>query len=383
MDPSDKPYKARFAAQMMAAATVLAETAPDDFRRRSLARPVFVYGHEFLRWARQAKNELKSKPSQRQRVARLEELLRALGERDWPSYEVIRHRIAAHRQPLAPDAIDDLQLGAEFWNDISSPALRILCEDARDIWNELAGGFSMPRLESFPPISPELSKAIDDRGYEPVPEGVAAGVGSFDLTRSDAVAAIQGGDLGQCLRQVVDAIRNIKLLSQLWLAVNGHEPYTYVLYSAIHVEICALHDLLFGGPSGSNEYGRPLIELLAADGGSPALPLLEAARQKVPQPAMDSVRHVRAKIGARVDDQMTHNDLLGLLRGADPNHLNATIDHLFSSVEVVARADVLLRPLLMFDVHLSGLSRVDVPIDAKPFEAASMAEEPGETGPRG
>lgn len=95
---SETALKARYCAQMMAAASVLAGTAPDDFRRRVVARWVFVYCHEFIRRARRAKNELRGRGGMRDTVRELERALNELEKRDWRSYETIRHRIAAHRQ---------------------------------------------------------------------------------------------------------------------------------------------------------------------------------------------------------------------------------------------------------------------------------------------
>jgi hypothetical protein len=83
----ENALKARYAAQMMAATAVLAEAAPDDFRRRSIGRISFVYSHEFIRYARRAKNELRrSGLDQRDRVRRLNALLEQLDTRDWGPY---------------------------------------------------------------------------------------------------------------------------------------------------------------------------------------------------------------------------------------------------------------------------------------------------------
>jgi len=125
---SEIALKARYCAQMMAAAAVLAGTAPDDFRRRVLARHVFVYCHEFIRWARRAKNELRGRPQLRETVRELDRALNELERRDWGSYEDIRHRIAAHRQTLAATPTDAILRGGEMWNDISEATVRILSE---------------------------------------------------------------------------------------------------------------------------------------------------------------------------------------------------------------------------------------------------------------
>lgn len=69
---SEPALKARYCPQLMAAGCVLADTAPDDFHRRVLARPVLLYCHEFIRWARRAENELRSRPELRPTVKRVE-----------------------------------------------------------------------------------------------------------------------------------------------------------------------------------------------------------------------------------------------------------------------------------------------------------------------
>lgn len=82
----------------------------------------------------------------------------------------------------------------------------------------------MPRLEAFPPVSPELRKALDEAGFDAAPEGLVVGVGSFDATRPDAVGVRQEGELGERVRQLVDAIRTVQVLSLLLHATAGYEP---------------------------------------------------------------------------------------------------------------------------------------------------------------
>ncbi len=250
---SETALKVRYCAQMMAAASVLAGTAPDDFRRRVIGRWVFVYCHEFIRWARRAKNELRDR-SLRETVGELKRALDELETRDWGSYEDIRHRIAVHRQ-LAPGPLTtSIPQTNEMWTDISDATVRIVSEDARAIWNRIANAHSIPTLEDFPPISSELKAVLEERGYEAAPAGLVSGVGSFDATRDDAVFIIQGGDLGEQNRQVVDTVRNVRTLSQLWLAVNGHEPFWRVVLAATVTEACTLHDLIYGVAAGSSSH---------------------------------------------------------------------------------------------------------------------------------
>lgn len=367
---SEIALKARYCAQMMAAAAVLAGTAPDDFRRRVLARHVFVYCHEFIRWARRAKNELRGRPQLRESVRELERALNELELRDWGSYEDIRHRIAAHRQTLAATPTDAILRGGEMWNDISEATVRILSEDARAIWNRLAAVHDIPPLDSFPAISPELAAAIAERGYEPAPDGLISGVGSFDATRGDSFLAIQGGDLDEHNRQLVDAIRNVRTLSQLWLAVNGHDPYWRVVLAAMVTEACTLIDLIYGAPAASSNHDQvSLLELLERDEPrSPAISLLRLARQSLDSNALDDVRELRNRVGAHVDQQLSVSQITQRMQSFDAGHLNAVMDHGLDALKNAARAERLLSPVMLFDAALKGFSRAAPPEQALPYD---------------
>jgi hypothetical protein len=366
---SETALKTRYCAQMMAAATVLAGTAPDDFRRRALARWVFVYGHEFIRWARRAKNELRSQPEQRQTVRELERALDDLEKRDWGPYEDIRHRIAAHRQTIDSALTTSIPRGNELWTDISDDAVRVLSEDARAIWNRLAAVHGVPTLDSFPPISPELQTAIDDRGYEPARTGLVSGVGSFDATRDDAAFIIQGDELGEQNRQLIDAVRNVRTLSQLWLAVNGHEPFWRVVLASTVTEACTLVDLIYsvaGAASGHQQLS--LHALLERDEPrSAAIPVLRQGHQTLDTGALSHVRDLRNRIGAHVADDLSVAQITRMMQTFDPDALNAVIDNCFGVLTEAARVEPLLRPVLMHDATLSGFSLATPPEDARPY----------------
>lgn len=355
---------------MMAAASVLATTAPDDFRRRVVARWVFVYCHEFIRWARRAKNQLRARKDLRETVRGLERALDELEKRDWGSYEDIRHRIAAHRQSVPGPLTTSIPQTSEMWTDISDATVRILSDDTRAIWNRIAGVHGIPTLDSFPPISPELQTAIDERGYEPAPTGLLSGVGSFDATREDAAFIIQGGDLGEQNRQLVDAVRNIRTLSQLWLAVNGHEPFWRVVLAATVTEVCTLLDLIYGATGSKPGHQQPsLLELLERDDpSSRAIPVLRQRRQSLDSASIAHVRELRNRVGAHVDEHLSVNQITQTMQNFDPNALNAVIDNGFDTLTEAARAEPLLRPVLMFDAAMSGFSLAKPPEAARPYE---------------
>ncbi len=354
----ESPYRARMCAQFMAAAAILAFEAPDDFRRRIIARSVFVYAHEFLRWARRAKNDLKKRPKTRYAVRRLEPMLDRFDSHDYGPYEDVRHRITAHRQPIG-----DQVATAAAWLDITDATVRILAEDARAIWNELAAAYDMPRLERFPPVSEELRKALDEKGFERLSSGVLAGVGSFDDTRPDAVGVRQGGDLGERVRELVDAIRSVQVLSYLAAAVAGHEPYWRVIAAALAAEAATLVDLLYEQPSATPPEHRhaTLLELMRADPTAPALPIVEHGLATLDQGAVAHVRRLRHTIGAHVDDQRSVGELMRDLEAADKNAFNAVLDNAFATISDARAADPRLGLLRLVDATMTGLKRTDDP----------------------
>jgi hypothetical protein len=367
---SETALKARYCAQMMAAASVLARTAPDDYRRRVVARWVFVYCHEFIRWARRAKNELRRRNGLRETIRALELALDELEKRDWGSYEDIRHRIAAHRQAVPGPLTTSIPQTSEMWTDISDTTVRILSEDARAIWNQIAAVDGIPTLDRFPPISPELRAALDDRGYESARAGLVSGVGSFDATRDDAALIIQGGELGEQNRLLVDEVRNIRALSQLWLAVNGHEPYWRVVLAATVTEACTLFDLMYGAPAGTPGHQQPsLLELLKRDEPrSPAILILQQGHRSLDLPSLAHVRDLRNRIGAHVDEHLSVNQISQVMESFDPAALNSVIDNGFATLTQAARAELLLRPILMFDAAISGLTLAKPPEAARPYD---------------
>jgi hypothetical protein len=366
---SETALKARYCAQMMAAASVLAGTAPDDYRRRVVARWVFVYCHEFIRWARRAKNELRSRKGLRDTIRDLERPLDELEKRDWGSYENIRHRIAAHRQPVPGPLTTSIPRTSEMWTDISDTTVRILSEDARAIWNQIAEVHGIPTLDRFPPVSPELRAALDERGYETARAGLVSGVGSFDATREDAAFIIQGGELGEQNRLLVDAVRNIRTLSQLWLAVNGHEPFWRVVLAATVTEACTLLDLMYGGPAGPGHQQFSLLALLERDEPrSRAILVLRQGRHSLDSASLAHVRDLRNRIGAHVDEHLSVNQISQMMESFDPAALNSVIDNGSATLTRAARVELLLRSVLMFDAAISGLTLAKPPEAARPYD---------------
>lgn len=327
-----------------------------------------MYTHEFIRWARRAKNEAKQLKGTRQVVRDLEARLSRLENDDYEPYREIRHRISAHRQRFAADAADNIVATSTAWTDISDAAVRVLAEDAREIWNLLAAVYALPRLERFPPVAEELRAAIAEEVADTA-DGLRVGAGSFDHTRPDAMPLHQGGELGERARQIVDAIRNVQLLSRLWPIVDGHDPYWRVIVSATISETAALVDLVYEQPANTRPENRhpPLLELLAGDSHADGLPRVRAGFDALDLDAEAYVRRMRGAIGAHNDDHLSISDLMRELEAVDAEALNAVLDNVFTTLNEASRADVYLSLIRMANRSVSGINRLDQPEGARTY----------------
>jgi len=348
----------------MAATAVLAEQAPDDFRRRILARPAFVYGNEFLRWARRAKNDLKRLPDTRTTIRRLDSLLERFAQHDFGPYEEIRHRIAAHRQPLGANCGDQL-LTEAAWIDISDATVRILADDARTIWNGLADAYGLLRLDGFPPLSDGLGASIAKNGFDPAPGGLVPGVGSFDSRRPDAVGMRQGGELGERGRELVDSVRSVQVLSRLLTVVVNHEPYWRIVVAAIATETATLVDLLYEQPARTAPEHRhaPLVEILRREPATPGLAIVERGATSLDRVALEHVRELRRSIGAHVDEDQTVGQLMRAVETVKLSAVDAVVGNCFATISEAREADLRLAILRLIDRPITGLERVDDPPD--------------------
>jgi hypothetical protein len=365
---TDQAAKTQHCVRMMLAARVLAETAPDDFRKRIVARPVFSHVQAFLRWAPQVKNGLKKRKVDRALIHEIEVALKDLGERDFAHYEDVRHRIAAHRQAFVPLPQPELLADSEAWNDIDEAAVTILTDDATAIWNKLAPHTQLPKVSAPPELPEHVRLGIAERGYtgEQV-AGVRIGTGSFDETRPDTVTITQGGALGQRQRQIIDTIHSIETTGQLTPLLEG--DFQWITVTSGIVDLATLVDLCYEQPLNPMVQYAPLLELMRADGRSPALPLLERGYATLDRAAVVALRQLRNTVGAHIDDRRTMLQLEQDLRGFDVAGANRVLANISTTLAEASNDPAArLVHLKLFRGQMSDLRRVDRSELVKPYE---------------
>src|ERR1700733_4287198 len=190
----DIPEKTHHAVQMAVVARLLASAAPDPHRKRVIARYVFVYLDDVVRFAPAWRNQLLGAASTK---AAGESALPALTRlrNDWEHYEDVRNFIAAKRQPRDPrDPVTNEIDGFKLWADIGSLAVDALVDDAIEIYAQLASVTSAPHLDLDPTIPEAVVEALND--LDPVGEDAALEIvaTSFGADRAGAITLRMGGD---------------------------------------------------------------------------------------------------------------------------------------------------------------------------------------------
>ncbi len=191
---------------------------------------------------------------------------------------------------------------------------------------------------------------------------------------------MQGGELGELNRQIVDSLRSINLLTQLWVAVNGSEPYVRLVLGATITEACMLVDLTYGQPASTPPRHRQLslLEMLERDEPrSSAIPGLRAARDALRGDSLEHVRDLRNMFGAQIDDRVDLGTLLRTQETFDPAALNEVIESVGVALADAIRAERLLAPIKMHEASITGFDLAEPPPGARPYgDPPEGAEQP-------
>lgn len=211
----DAPAKTRRAVQMAIAARALAAAAGDAHRKRVVARYVFVYVDDVIKFAAPWRNRLRRIEATRAAADSAVPALNRL-RHDWKHYEDVRNYVGAKRQLRNPvdRAADELESFA-IWLDIGELAVGALVDDAVEIYAQLTAVDPLPPVDYNPQCSDELAaalNALDTIGEEGSVEVAAS---SFGADRPGAFPIRQGGDVGRLVPLMNDVAENIKTLQAL------------------------------------------------------------------------------------------------------------------------------------------------------------------------
>lgn len=284
-------------------------------------------------------------------------------------YASLRDRIAAHRQPIGTGGGANSWAAANrLWSEIDAPLVGVLVDDVLGIWRQFAPHvYQAPIVMRTVPvkIAAQLASAFPDSPRE----GLGVGVGSFDETRPGFISAVQGGDVGERLRQIADTIEHFEHLAKIANAVVGERSLQRLAVGGLVIETCGLVELVLDLPQGRTpaNYYPPLVEMLKAS--EPGEAALLAGKSGLDHRGVSQLRDIRDTIAAHVDGRRRLRDLVRLIDRLDPTVVQGVWDHVDSTLAAAAAAKPIsvVRPLGSRGIRMSGLARADESELARPY----------------
>ena len=187
--------KVRFCVQSMCGVRWLTSLMPDDYSKRLVARPTFLYLDAFLQLAPRLKNELKGIKKD---VLDVHECLRKLESDYEGNYSRIRDKLTAHRQELP---LADL---IEAWNEVDLVSTTIFTEDAETIYRLMADLHpDVPAYTEFKGVNDPAIARIVRTEFGDAPQGLQVGTDNLAITRPQTVTFIPTCDFQRQVMQVV------------------------------------------------------------------------------------------------------------------------------------------------------------------------------------
>jgi hypothetical protein len=303
MDPD---LKTRHAVQMACAARALAAAAPSDHLKRVLARYVFVFLHDVLRFAPAWRNQLLKDEARRATAEAAAAALERLRV-DWKHYQGIRHFLGAKRQLRDPaDAAADQLETFRLWTDIGALSVETLVDDAIELYVQLAALERLPPIDAEPEVSAAAVQALgsaEPLGDEAYLEVNAA---TFATARPRTVALRQGGHVGRLVALVNDVAESAAVLAGLAEVDDLHPAIRRLVVCELPSEISELMRLTIGPVTVDGEDAPADPSLLAwyreHDRPPDALTVLAYLESSIPVQMRVQLRDWRNRLGAHIDD---------------------------------------------------------------------------------
>jgi hypothetical protein len=367
----DGAQKLGFLLQQAQAAAALADAVPDPAAKRFAASGVFVALDSFVTLARQTRNAIPAGKHNRADLDKAKTALNGLGDRDWGAYAPLRDRLSAHRQPLNDgDGIAAWGAANELWAEIDAPLIGVLCDDMAEIYARLAphaGGTPIT-----PPVLPPLAaEALAQApGFQPR-EGLSIASGSFGETIAATLSPLQGGEVGQRLREVADTIDAYSCYGEISQCVVGQLLFGRAALRGAIIEAANIVELVFEVPEGraAENYFDPLVDLIPTNYREAGE--LRAEFQRLSAADLKWLRGLRNSVAGHIDAVQPLAQLLADLDSVPPTRLNGLFGAACEALESVDKRHpiTVLSPLVrLYGKRLQGLERIDPPELNQPYD---------------
>jgi hypothetical protein len=336
----DAPAKTRHAVQMAIAARSLSASAADAHRRRVIARYVFVYLDDVIRFAAPWRNRLRADPRSRAAADSALPALKRLRQ-DWKDYQHVRDYLAAKRQPRNPSSrvADELE-SFELWADIGELAVGTLVDDAIEVYAQLAAVTALPPVDYEPVCPPPLAAALRELDALGEEGSIEIAASSFGADRPGAFPIRMGGDIGRLVPLMNDVAENIMTLHALMGPASGQPIFEQLVRCQLPSELHELLILAVGPEPGGPTSTQPsLLELYSKPDSPPGPKLqLEELRDWI-SASIDrpQLRDWRNRVGAHIDAESPWKEELETgMANLDLAPISRVIDHVLDWLEACA-----------------------------------------------
>jgi hypothetical protein len=276
----------------------------------------------------------------------------------------LRDRLGAHRQPVGgEDDVGGWVPANELWAQIDAPLVGVLCEDMAEIEGRVRRLTGAPEV-SAPVLTADQTAAIAAAAHFLPVEGLRVATGSFGETMINAMTPLQGGAIGERLREVSDTIDGWECYATARGCVRGSRPFERALAAGAVIETANLVELVYEVPAGRAPANRypPLLELIPHTYAERAE--LQTTYARLSATDRSWLRERRNTVAAHLDARERLSVLLKRLDETEPERL----DRLFHSVckalvEIDRRHPITVWSTLVRtrNKQMAGVMRVEPP----------------------
>ena len=334
---------------MALAAAQLADRAPKEVHKRTLARYTFVFADAGLHWLRIWRNELaRHGDPEDQRHARsckplLTNLEKALNEGDG-----IRDYIGAKRQAAASLRGDDIDATVRLWEAVEPGRVSKICAAMREAYDALACVEAGDSIAMWTYLPDELAREITRALPVPDPNYWHLAVDSAASLRPYTLPSEGGGLIGRRITQINDVALHLDALLPIAPVAERHLVYDWLVRSAIGLELNALLDLSLGAPSGTKlNVVYPLIALCRSQGIPEDWESLERLRVSIGESGWRYLRQFRNIVGAHLDTEMSMFEIYRHLAELDYSGVVRLAEHVLDFLDAVGSSSPGLKMLVL------------------------------------
>lgn len=327
--------KVLYCLQMMRLSRWLTSLIEDDYKKRIIARNIFVYLDAFLKRAPELNNQIGKLGASVSAVKAVKEQLKQLTKDYDDFYSTIRDKLAAHRKDIP------LIERIEAWNEIDKTTVALFIDEASSIYNSLAKLNSTvpPFSESKDLDNNQIKTQLEHKLKPDKKDGVVIGADNLAMTRPNTVSFIPASELQERGYQIISILDTLDFCFTLYSDTASLKDTERLIKSLIILDVFSLFDNLYPSPSGDIRYRVKSFLEIGQESGIKGYSILKYAHDKRDIATENKLREVRNKIAAHVAPDQDFDDLLANLDSVDMAKLSKIFISAYQAFEDSCKED--------------------------------------------